>query len=546
MTILQYRPSRLLVASLALGAALCGAAPAADPALQTQTVKLRDIGAYNAIELRGVDHSVWLPMSVRLDETVVSAKLRLNYTFSPSLLPDLSQLKVMIDDQPLATIVAQKAGLGAPQRAELELDPRYFVDHAKLRLQFIGHYTMDCEFPQHTSLWASVANDSTLELVTRRLVLRNDLALLPAPFFDARDGRRLELPFVFARQPSLASVKSAAVLASWFGGLAAYRGAQFPVLFDVLPKRHAIVLATNDERPAGLALPKVEVPTLMVASLPDDPASKLLLVLGKDAAQLEQAALGLVLGQAVLSGERAELKSLKLPPPRTAYTAPNFVPTGGSVKLGQLVASPGELQVRGQTLNPIRINLRLPADIFNWEASGMPVDLRFRYTPPRETGQGSLGVSINDQYVQSFRLAPAGSAQTTRKLTVPAFQLGSNNQLQFNFDLPPSDDGKCRNSSAAQAAIDPDSTLDLSGIEHYAALPNLALFANGGFPFTKFADLAQTALVLPDTPQAAEVQAALAALGQMGAVTGAAATRLTVLPASQVKQAGDRDLLVVA
>ncbi|MBA4175018.1 MAG: cellulose synthase [Leptothrix sp. (in: Bacteria)] len=555
------------VAAAALAAPAVPAKPvtaaASAPELVTQSVKLRDIGAWGPIELHGVDQSVYLPMSLRLDETVVGARLKLDYTFSPSLLPELSQLKVLIDDQPLGTVVAQKGALGSPQRAELELDPRYFVDFAKLRLQFIGHYTMDCEFPQHTSLWANVANQSTLELVKRRLVLRDDLALLPAPFFDRRDGRRLELPFVFARQPSLATVKSAGVLASWFGAQASYRGARFPVLYDTLPARHAVVLATNTERPAGLALPQVEVPTLMVMPLPGDPATKLLLVLGKDAAQLEQAALALVLGQAALSGERAEVRSVKLPPPRAAYDAPAMVRTGGVVRLGQLVADAGELQARGQPLQPVRINLRLPADIFTWEAKGMPMELRFRFTPPREAGQSSLAVQINDRYVSTFRLpavgaggtgeravlpfSGSGAAPLTRNLTVPAFLLGSNNQLQFQFDLPQADEGRCRPTQAgAKAALDPDSTLDLSGIEHYAALPNLAFFANSGFPFTKFADLAQTALLLPDQPQAAEVQTALVALGQMGAATGAAATRLTVLPASRVGEAGDRDLLVVA
>ena len=561
-SVLAAAPPRTAPPGAAMAAS--AAAPAAPDMLVTRSVPLREIGAWGAIELHGVDHSVYLPMSLRLDETVVGARLKLNYTLSPSLLPELSQLKVLVDDQPLATVVATKGTLGSPQRTELVLDPRYFVDYAKLRLQFIGHYTMDCEYPQHSSLWAQVGNDSTLELVTRRLVLRNDLALLPAPFFDPRDGRRLELPFVFAREPSLASVKSAGVLASWFGALASYRGARFPVLYDRLPTRHAVVLATNTERPAGLALPLVEAPTLMVSALPDDPATKLLLVLGKDAAQLDQAVLALVLGQAALGGPRAEVRAVQVPPPRAAYDAPAMVKTGGLVRLGDLVPHPADLQARGLPLQPIRINLRLPADIFNWEAQGMPVDLRFRYTPPREVGQASLAVQINDRYVNSFRLPAAGSGggsgesgwlglgqggatQATRNLTVPAFQLGSNNQLQFHFELPVSGEGKCRAPLAdAHAALDPDSTLDLSGIEHFTTLPNLALFANGGFPFSKYADLAQTALLLPDAPQAAEVQTALAALGLIGAATGAPATRLTLLPASRVKEAGDRDLLVVA
>lgn len=542
--------------ALALSTGLALAAPAAAPApaaaastaVVKQTVPLRDIGAWGSLELRGAEHSIYLPLSLRLDETVVAAKLKLNYTFSPSLLPDLSQIKVMLDDQPLGTIVASRGSLGSPQKAEVDLDPRYFVDYAKLRLQFIGHYTMDCEFPQHTSLWAQVANDSSLELQTRRLVLRNDLALLPAPFFDARDGRRLELPFVFAAKPTLATVRSAGVLASWFGALASYRGARFPVLYDKLPERHAVVLATNAEKPAGLALADVDVPTLQVSELPADPAVKLLLVLGKDAAQLEQAVQALVLGQAALTGERATVKSVKLPQPRAAYDAPTVVRTGGTVRLGELVAQPSELQARGQPPQPIRVNLRLPPDIFTWEAPGIAVDLRLRYAALREAGAGSLAVQVNDRYVNSFRLGGEGSsAPISRNLTVPAFQLGSSNQLQFLFDLPTASDGKCRlPGPAPQAALDPDSTLDLSGIEHYTALPNLAHYANGGFPFSKFADLAQTALVLPDQPQAVEVQTALTALGQIGAGTGLAGIRLSVLPASRVKEAGDRDLLVVA
>jgi hypothetical protein len=531
--------------------------------LRARSVTLREMGAYRPIELRGVDRSAYLPLTVRFDESVVRARLHLTFTFSPSLLADLSQLKVMIDEEPLASVRLPRERLGTPQQIDIDLDPRYFVEFAKLHFEFIGHYTTDCEFPFHTSLWASISNESSLEVVTRPLVQQDDLARLPAPFFDARDNRRLELPFVFAARPSLATVRTAGVLASWFGAAAAYRGARFPVRYDSLPAQHAVVLATNDERPAALALPKVEVPTLMIQADPNDPAIKLLLVLGKDAEQLRNAAEALVLGQAVLSGSRAEVQAVRLPQPSAPYQAPNLVRTGERVRIGELVVNAADLQVSGQALDPIRVNLRLPADIFTWEARGMPINLRFRYTPPHEAGQANLAVRINDEFVQSFALRPSGLAGTTERvdlpffedsgtlveqsLTVPAFQLGANNQLQFQFDIPPQDEGRCRTTlGGAQAAIDPDSTLDLTHIEHYTAMPNLALFANSGFPFTKYADLGQTAVILPDAPEAAEVEAALTVLGQFGAATGVAGTRFELLDASHAAQAADRDLLVIA
>ena len=47
---------------------------------------------------------------------------------------------------------------------------------------------------------------------------------------------------------------------------------------------------------------------------------------------------------------------------------------------------------------PILINARLPADLFTWEVKGVPIDLKYRYTPPAEQGDASLRIEINDQF----------------------------------------------------------------------------------------------------------------------------------------------------
>ena len=531
--------------------------------LSTRNMTLKEMGAFRPIDMRGTDRHAYLPLTVRFDESVVRARLHLNFTFSPSLIPELSQLRVLVDDQPLSTIRLPRERLGTPQQVDIDLDPRYFVDFARLHFEFIGHYTMDCEFPFHTTLWATISNDSSIELVTRPLIQANDLSVFPAPFFDRRDGRRLELPFVVASSASLDTLRDAGILASWFGAMAAYRGAHFPALIDHTPSSHAVVLATNAERPGGLRLPTVEQPTIQILSNPDNPRFKLLLVLGKDAAQLDIAVKALALGQAVLTGDKVEVRDFKAPEPLPAYRAPAVVPTGERIRIGDLVDSATQLQAQGETLDPINVNLRLPADTFTWEARGMPIDLRFRYTPPRDFGQANLLVRINDEFVQSFPLRPAGSASpgserlelpfledngalVNQSLTVPAFQLGSNNQLQFLFDIPPQDAGRCRATLGnIEASIDPDSTLDLTHIEHYAAMPNLAYFANSGFPFTKYADLAQTAVVLPDHAGREEIESYLTTLGMFGASTAMAGTRFSVVDQSHVKLAADRDLLVI-
>src|SRR5690606_29300080 len=117
----------------------------------------------------------------------------------------------------------------------------------RLRFQLIGHYTMECEAAFHSSLWANISNQSSLDIEYQSLPLRDDLATFPVPFFDPRDNSQLNLPFVFGAQPNLATLRAAGVLASWFGAQADYRGARFPTFLNSLPTKHAIVFLTNAE-----------------------------------------------------------------------------------------------------------------------------------------------------------------------------------------------------------------------------------------------------------------------------------------------------------
>lgn len=526
---------------------------------------MKDIGASRPIELKGVEGNAYLSVDVRLDEVVTKAKLHLNYTLSPALLPNLSHLKVYLNDEVLATLPVTKESLIGPQKLDLDLDPRFFIDFNKLHLQFIGHYTNDCEFPLHSSLWANISNMSTIDLNLQSVALRNDLALLPAPFFDKRDNRLLTLPFVFSTKPSLHSLRAAGSLASWFGALASYRGARFPAYLNRLPERYGVVFATNDKRPEFLAkYPKVDAPTIALMPHPENPTGKLLLILGRNTADLQLAADALALGKAVMTGTSIAVKTLAYPPRRVAYDAPNWLQSGRPIPLGQLVSSPVDLQRQGQPLEPIIINARLPADLFTWEVKGVPIDLKYRYTPPAEQGDASLRVEINDQFIESIPLLSSsgireknrlilpllddGSLREQSEVVIPAFHLGSNNQLKFTYSIPSSDNGRCKSSpqGSMRAAIDPDSTLDLSHFYHYAAMPNLAFFANSGFPFTKYADLAETAIVIPDQPNTFDMEAMFAVLGHMGRSTGVPALHFKLIQTKSVQDAKDLDLLVIA
>jgi hypothetical protein len=565
---------RALVALLLLcaaGAALAAsataprgatAAAAAVPAVRTVHLSFRALGASGPFDLRGAESSADLAVGIRADEVVTGARLHLRVTHSPALIEALSHLRIRVNGQTVAAVPLTRAEADREVMHEVVLDPQYFTDYNHLRFDLIGHYTLECEDPQHSSLWATIGDASELELELRPLELRDDLALLPAPFLDRHDNRRLELPIVLPGTPSRSIERSAGIVASWFGVEADYRAARFPVSFDALPPSHALVFATNGHVPAGLTLPVATGPSLSIVDHPADPHLKLLVFMGRDDAELEQAVQGFVTGQAVLAGPSATIRAVHLER-RAAYDAPRWLPTDRLVRFGELVDGAAGLEAYGHVPAPLALRVRLPPDLLTWNRPGVPLDLRYRFTPPPENDASTLTVGINGQLVRVFRLksesgaqslgrlvvpAVLGSAeQDTEQFLIPAFRVGAVNTLEFQFALDLHYQGACRvmPRDTVRESLDPDSTIDLRGFHHYAALPDLALFANAGFPFTRYADLAETAIVLPDPVTAASLEQLYATLGRLGRATGAAATQYRLIDEREARSARDLDLLVL-
>ena len=525
---------------------------------------LEQLGVDYEITLRGIQGTAGVPFSVRKDQVVDRARLHLKYSYSPALLPDLSHLKVTVNGVAVATVPVPVEDAGRTLERDIDIDPRLVTDYNRLNLQLIGHYTRDCEDPDHTSLWANIDGDSYLELGWTPLALSNNLALLPEPFFDARDSGRLVLPFVFAGQPGNGTLQAAGIVSSWFGALAGYRGARFPASLDTLPlEGNAVVLATDRNPPAGLVLPEVSGPTLAVMAHPQDPQGKLLLVLGRDEDELRIAASALALG-APLAGEVARVGEFKLPDARKPYDAPNWIPSDRPVRFAELVDDTAELNVSGYHPDLIRIGLQLPPDLFVWRRDGIPLTLDYRYTLPEGADKSALNVSINDAFVTTLPLnghaysrsvpvqfwkrwsTPRGRMPVRQELLLPTGPFSSSSQLRFHFffDRPRAE--ACKNTFPdVSAAIDDSSSIDLSSFHHYMAMPNLAAFGNAGFPFTRLADLSGTAVVMPDNANADDAGNVLTVFGRMGASTGFPVLRSRVVAAGQAGEFADHDLLVL-
>ncbi|KAA9000696.1 cellulose biosynthesis cyclic di-GMP-binding regulatory protein BcsB [Affinibrenneria salicis] len=515
------------------------------------------------VHLQGNRPDGQIEFGVRSDEMVTGALLRLNYRASPALLPVQSHLQVYLNDELVGIVALDPTPAGSARQAQLTLDPRAIGDFNRLRLSLVGHYADRHENADNNAIWLNIAQDSSLALTLRKLPLQNDLARFPEPFFDARDGQPLTLPMVFAAAPGATEQRAAAIMASWFGVRADWRGQRFPVLYNQLPaQRHALVFATNARRPDFLkTLPPVDKPTLMLRSQPDDACAKMLLVLGRDDNDLVTAAQGIAQGDVLLRGQTAVVESVTPLAPRAPYDAPNWVRTDRPTRFAELQQYEGQFQADGARPRSISLLLRLPPDLYQPRERSIGIHLRYRYSAPLPHDGSRLAVYLNNQFVQDTPLgdkdAPGpwqlhiplvqGQQDAGTTFALPALRPDIANPLRFDFDyaaaaLSREQDGLYADIApiAHHVVVDGDSSIDFTGYRHYLEMPSLSAFANAGFPFSRQADLAQTLVLVNPTPTPAQVGVLLNTLGNIGAQIGAPA--LNVQLTDDWRQARDKDV----
>ena len=542
------------------------AAPAAAGALPgtTRTVvySLRQLGAQGPLNLRGLSPISGLLFGIRRDEVVTGAILTLSGALSPALIPAYSNVTVTLNEQYVGTIPVDPT---QPRFGPLtmNINPAFFLSSGNNRLnfRFAGMYTTGCNDPLSPLLWANIADSSTLTLILTRLPPVLDLSRLPLPFFDSNESQTLSLPFVLPARANDAELEAAGIAASWFGKLADFRGARFPVSHDAPQFGNAVVIATGSDGAADLNLPPFQGPTLLEIANPNDPLSSLLVIGGRTDDDVIGAAQALAAGSVLASGSQDNVMAPVLPA-RRPYDAPNWIATDRKVRLGELVA-PQTLNGNGYAAL-MHVPFQISPDLYNWRQKSYPLTVYFRSPPGPvlDVAASHLDVLINGTYLASRSLAPRptltgwlrkfsqGGVNNGLHLflvTIPPYDVYTQNQLQFAFDTRPLNRGACRAvPDDIRFAIDPNSTLDFTGTYHFSRQPQLGFFNDAGYPFTRYADLSKTAVVMPARPDSVELGAYLDLMGRFGRQTGYPAYRVAVVRPDETQGVADRDLLVLA
>lgn len=513
-------------------------------------IKLIDLGVQGPIRLKGADDRASVGFSFHTTDIVERLRVKLNYSYSPGLEAETSSLTVTLNNREIGTFsLPRNTATRATQ--ELDIDPILLQEWNQLAFHFVSHVAKPlCDDPRSTLLWIQFDNKETqIEAITSTLPVTNDLSIFPVPFFDKHDTRNLKLPFVFGAKPSFAALKSAGILASWFGSKAEWRQLDFPGHLNDIPKQDAILLATAQEHIDGIELPAVKdgVATIMMIDNPRNPQTHLLLIVGKDDEGLVEATQALTSGAISFAGKSVSVQAFS-PPKRELNDSPNWLQQDKIIRVKDVVPQE-RLVSNSYFVSPYEMVLRLPPNLYRAESLLFPFDVKFK------SSNNTRYLAQYEAYINGIKFQHGSFSKPevsdpmvdgSIRLNIPTKNLTTRDTFTVKFIFADKTHEICTTATDRdEIRIDPDSTIDLTKIPKYYKLPDISYLAYAGFPYSKFADLSETVVLMPNEPDQYEIKSMLTLLGHIGNQTAYPATSVSIAPVNEVDKYADKDILVI-
>lgn len=486
------------------------------------------------LSLQGSGASLSFFFDEPVTKVATKATLNLNYS-APGLDPHEARLELTLNGAEVGSIPLNP---GSAQHADFVLPTDLLISDNTLSVELRGSCA-SCT--SKGGPWVVLDSASTVTVDGTRLPIGNDLSLLPLPFFDPAGSRSWNLPVVFGEQPDDATLKSAALVASWFGVLSDVRGVHFPVSVGAFPSGNALVFAPRGSPLLeGVSLPSVTGPLLAMRDNPRDPYGKLLIVTGDNPTDLLEAARTLVSAHWFPHLDSLHAGAGPLPLP-AEYAAPRWLRADRPSTIGTYTTA-GRLALHGT--GSIDLYFRLPPDLFLRARQSVPLLLKFQYSGTPASAKPSLNVRLNGENIDSLRLKPAsGPVKDSEIFRIPTGSMRPFiNALTVSFYFS---NNRAAPNVRPTFAVGRSSSLDLRGLPHSVVLPRLELFADAGYPFTEWPDCRRAAVIMPASPSDAEYETLLDMAGFFGAQTGAVTSGLEVAGPDQVDQAQEKDLVLI-
>jgi len=507
----------------------------------TDTISMKDMGLPNGLHFSKGQSVVGASFPLPDDKIVLNAQLILNAQYAAEQGEDTQEreLDVQLNGESLGRIPL--IGGSEARSFELEIPPVLLLSENHFSLHLHREQEREeCAFKPAEQVALTILPDSRFTLTSRYLNVQPDLHLFPRPFLDRSQMGKAHLQFAFAHSFTADSLEAGALLASWFGVQADHRSLDTAVYLGRLPEKNGIVIGRPGDKIGGLTLPETAQPLIKVIHHPENPVWKLLLLVGNDAKQLQDAAwrvtrLGFDEGSVTALAEEADI------PARQPYDAPRWMRTDRPVHFTELLKPEQKLSAFGLWHPPLRVNFRIAPDLFLWPGDKIALNIDYRF--PQEAWideeRSWLSVSLNNTFLDALpvyrqrpferlrRLLASPGRQENKQLALDAWRLAGDNQLTLHFNIAHKSDVDCIGKSVSNivSRIGNNAWIDLTKTRRFGLLPNLSWFIGASLPFSRLADYAQTVFLLPSQASEQHISTLLNLAGRAGSATGVTLTR---------------------
>jgi cellulose synthase operon protein B len=498
MMIMVNRMKAARVALLiGLGAALhpAPAVSAEQSATELKVIPLRTVDNQGGqLELRGQAGQLQFRVPVEAGAKVRDARLRLVYQSADAVRSERSRMWVYLNQQSIAQLPLSSGGDAV--RADIVLPPDLLTTgHNTLSLWAQQEGSRGCDADSSAALWTRLdPGNSYLALETAGPDRERNLADLADPTsFIGAGSERIEL--LTPTAPTEGALKAGALVAQGFAlRMPDSRIAVRHRLAD--PKSLAgrngkVVVGTADKirSIAGLGgltgdLPDVQGP--YIGLRPIQGAGPVLIVSGRTDVEVLKAASAFADPSVALPAATdwtVDAVRSAVPWNRTMQEP------GRSYRFKELRAISGGIS--NGTEARIGLELNLPADTL--PAGGRKVLLELDYTYAQNLAPNSVvNVLVNGNYASMIALNdPRGETVGKHRVLLPIdrFRPGMNT-IAFEPMIGSDSATGClvRPGAGRSIAISGDSTITIPDMARVASLPDLQLFASGGFPYVGTTD----------------------------------------------------------
>nr|WP_318383908.1 cellulose biosynthesis cyclic di-GMP-binding regulatory protein BcsB [uncultured Enterobacter sp.] len=509
----------------------------------SSTLSFGDMGASGGMTLSGRQLQNGVSFTLPSDMVITDAQISLNVQVNHA---DVSgeNLQLMLNGQPLGAIPLDQM---QQEKGAWRLDVPASMITSTNNLSFqlktgddIINNTWSCQRSLPADYQVTLLPESTLSYQGLWLNVRKLLSLFPRPFFDSKQTKDQGVSVAYSAAPDADVLTASGIVASQFGVLTTGKPGRFDVQYNALPEGNGILFGKPGDRIGSVILDDRGGPSLQMIDNPNNPAYKLLIVSGRNEAELRQAAWRLT-QPGLPESDFLAVSPVKITP-RAAYDAPRWLNATRPVALRTLVPDEGALVARGVWHGENALPFRTAPDLFMWDGTSVPLRVNYSFAQKSwiDDQNSYLNINLNGEFLKRLPvskegmfapvMAMLGLSQRQQSAIVnidPRAILGSN-QLAFYFGMTTLKNAPCNalGDDNLQSRIDGSSTLDFSGARHFGQLPNLAWFTGTLFPFTRYADLAHTALVMSAHPTAQDTTVMLTLLAQSGRDTGSTANYL--------------------